>query len=131
MAAAREEKMVLRLNRRTFMAGTAAATGAAAFPMPSIAQNAPMKVGVLTPKTGVLAAGGIHNEEGITTFLKERDYKVGGRKIELIIADTAGNPAGAKTKAVELVERDKVDMIMGLFAAFETLGVVHYLAQTK
>ena len=31
------------------MAGTAAAaTGAAGFPMPSIAQNAPMKVGVLT-----------------------------------------------------------------------------------
>lgn len=124
--------MVLRLNRRTFMVGTAAAaTGAAGFPMPSIAQNAPMKVGVLTPKTGVLAAGGIHNEEGITTFLKERDYNVGGRKIELIIADTAGNPAGAKTKAVELVERDKVDMIMGPFAAFEHLAIVDYLAQNK
>ncbi|HSR77607.1 MAG TPA: ABC transporter substrate-binding protein [Xanthobacteraceae bacterium] len=113
------------------MAGTVAATGAAAFPMPSIAQNAPMKVGVLTPKTGVLAAGGIHNEEGITTFLKEKDYKVGGRKIELIIADTGGNPAGAKTKAIELVERDKVDMIMGPFAAFEHLAIVDYLAQHK
>jgi branched-chain amino acid transport system substrate-binding protein len=123
--------MVLRLNRRKFMAGTVAATGAAAFPMPSIAQNAPMKVGVLTPKTGVLAAGGIHNEEGITTFLKEKDYKVGGRKIELIIADTGGNPAGAKTKAIELVERDKVDMIMGPFAAFEHLAIVDYLAQHK
>ena len=67
--------MALRLNRRTFMAGTAAAaTGAAGFPMPSIAQNAPMKVGVLTVKTGPLAAGGIHCEEGITTFLKERGW---------------------------------------------------------
>jgi branched-chain amino acid transport system substrate-binding protein len=130
-AAQREDNMTLRLSRRTFMAGTAAATGAATFPMPSIAQNAPMKVGMLTPKTGVLAAGGIHNEEGITTFLKERDYKVGGRKIELIIADTGGNPAGAKTKAVELVERDKVDMIMGPFAAFEHLAIVDYLAQKK
>ena len=123
--------MALRLNRRTFMAGTAAVTGAATFPMPSIAQNAPMKVGVLTPKTGVLAAGGIHNEEGITTFLKERDYTVAGRKIELIVADTGGNPAGAKTKAVELVERDKVNMIMGPFAAFEHLAIVDYLAQNK
>ena len=123
--------MALQLNRRTFMAGTAAVTGAATFPMPSIAQNAPMKVGVLTPKTGVLAAGGIHNEEGITTFLKERDYTVAGRKIELIVADTGGNPAGAKTKAVELVEREKVNMIMGPFAAFEHLAIVDYLAQNK
>jgi branched-chain amino acid transport system substrate-binding protein len=113
------------------MAGTAAVTGAATFPMPSIAQNAPMKVGVLTPKTGVLAAGGIHNEEGITTFLKERDYTIAGRKIELIVADTGGNPAGAKTKAVELVEREKVNMIMGPFAAFEHLAIVDYLAQNK
>ena len=124
--------MALQLNRRTFMAGTAAAaTGAAGLPMPSIAQNAPMKVGVLTVKTGPLAAGGIHCEEGITTFLKERDYNVGGRKIELVVADTGGNPAGAKTKAVELVERDKVDFILGPFAAFEHLAIVDYLAQNK
>src|SRR5262245_22468449 len=103
--------MALRLDRRSFMAGTAAVTGAAAFPRPSIAQNAPMKVGLLIVKTGPLAAGGIHCEEGITTFLKERDFNIGGRKIELVVADTGGNPAGAKTKAVELVERDNVNMI--------------------
>jgi branched-chain amino acid transport system substrate-binding protein len=99
--------------------------------MPSIAQAAPIKVGVLTVKTGPLAAGGVHCEEGITAFLKERNYTVSGRKIELVVADSGGNPAGAKTKAVELVERDKVNMIMGPFAAFEHLAIVDYLAQHK
>ena len=47
------------------------------------------------------------------------------------MADTGGNPAGAKTKAVELVERDKVDLILGPFAAFEHLAIVDYLAQNK
>ena len=48
-----------------------------------------------------------------------------------MVADTGGNPAGAKTKAVELVERDKVDLILGPFAAFEHLAIVDYLAQNK
>lgn len=120
-----------KLNRRRFLAGTAAVAGASTFPMPSIAQAAPIKVGVLTVKTGPLAAGGVHCEEGITAFLKERDYTIAGRKVELVVADSGGNPAGAKTKAVELVERDKVNMIMGPFAAFEHLAIVDYLAQNK
>ena len=127
----REFSRTLTLTRRKFLASTAAAATAAAFPMPSIAQSAPIKIGVLTVKTGPLAAGGIHCEEGITTFLKERDYTLAGRKIEMVVADSGGNPAGAKTKAVELVERDKVNMIMGPFAAFEHLAIVDYLAQNK
>lgn len=127
----RELSRTLRINRRKFLAGTAAAATATAFPWPVVAQNAPIKVGVLTVKTGPLAAGGIHCEEGITTFLKEKNFTLSGRKIEMVVADSGGNPAGAKTKAVELVERDKVNMIMGPFAAFEHLAIVDYLAQNK
>jgi branched-chain amino acid transport system substrate-binding protein len=101
------------------------------FPMPSIAQGAPLKIGLLTVKTGPLAAGGIHFEEGITSFLRDKDFTLSGRKIDLIVADTGGNPAGAKTKAQEVVERDKVDIVLGPFAAFELLATVDYLAQAK
>lgn len=118
-----------RLNRRRFLAGTAAA--AAVFPMPAVAQDAPLKIGLLTVKTGPLAAGGIHFEEGITSFLKDKNFTLSGRKIDLIVADTGGNPAGAKTKAQEVVERDKVEVVLGPFAAFELLATVDYLAQAK
>src|ERR1700674_3185448 len=124
-------QMIVGLNRRRLMAGTAAVTGSAAFPMPSIAQNAPIKIGLLTVKTGPLAAGGVHIEEGITAYLKDKDFTLSGRKIELIVADTGGNPAGAKNKASELVERDKVDIVLGPFAAFELLATMDYLAQQK
>jgi branched-chain amino acid transport system substrate-binding protein len=128
--------MALPLNRRKFLARAGAAfaastAGAAGFPLPSIAQDAPLKIGLLTVKTGPLAAGGIHLEEGITAFLKERGSTLAGRKIELIVADTGGNPAGAKNKAQELVERERVDLVMGPFAAFELLAVVDYLAERK
>jgi branched-chain amino acid transport system substrate-binding protein len=123
--------MAHRISRRTFVAGAAAVSGASAFPMPSIAQSAPMKIGLLTVKTGPLAAGGIHAEEGITAFLREKNFTLSGRKVELLVADTGGNPAGAKNKAQELVERDKVNVVLGPFAAFELLATLDYLAQAK
>src|SRR3569832_297038 len=120
--------MTITLSRRQMLAGTAAA---ATFPMPAIAQAAPMKIGLLTVKTGPLAAGGQHAEEGITTYLKEKNFTLGGRKVDLIVADTGGSPAGAKTKAQELVERDKVIVVRGPFAAVELLATLDYLAQAK
>jgi len=126
-----EDTMTDRTNRREFIVGSAAAVGAAAFPRPAIAQSTPLKIGLLTVKTGPLAAGGIRFEEGISAFLKDRNFTLSGRKIELIVADTGGNPAGAKTKAQEVVERDKVEIVLGPFAAFELLATVDYLAQAK
>jgi branched-chain amino acid transport system substrate-binding protein len=131
LAIAGEQTMTIKIARRTFLAGTAAAAATTALGKPAIAQNKPVKIGLLTVKTGPLAAGGIHFEEGITTYLKEKNFTLSGRKIELIVADTGGNPAGAKTKAQEVVERDKVDLVLGPFAAFELLATVDYLNQSK
>jgi branched-chain amino acid transport system substrate-binding protein len=125
--------MSRKVTRRKFMAGTAAGAVAATFkfPAPAIAQGAPFKLGLLTVKTGPLAQGGIQMEQGLTTFLKEKDFTLAGRKVELVSADTGGSPAGTKTKAQELVERDKVDVITGPLAAFELLAITDYIAQQK
>ncbi len=123
--------MAVKWNRRAFMAGSAALAGAATLPMPAIGQQRPIKIGLMTVKTGGLAAGGIHLEQGITCFLKDKNFTLAGRKVELTVADTAGQPAVAKTKAVELVERDKVDLIMGPLAAFEWLAIEEYLGQHR
>jgi branched-chain amino acid transport system substrate-binding protein len=119
--------MPIRLNRRKFLAGTAAGTAAAAIGMPAIAQGAPFKIGLLTVKTGPLAQGGIQMEQGISVFLKQKNNTLAGRKVEFISADTGGNPAGAKTKAQELIERDKVNVILGPLAAFELLAITDYV----
>ncbi len=125
--------MSRKVTRRKFMAATAAGAALATFkfPAPAIAQAAPFKLGLLTVKTGPLAQGGIQMEQGLTTFLKEKDFTLAGRKVELVSADTGGSPAGTKTKAQELVERDKVDVITGPLAAFELLAITDYIAQQK
>src|ERR671934_611432 len=101
------------------------------FPLLANAQGEPIRIGFLTVRTGPLAAGGKQMEQGIQLFLKERNNAIAGRKVELIIADTGGNPAGAKTKTQELVERDKVHVIIGPLAAFEALAIDDYIRQTR
>jgi branched-chain amino acid transport system substrate-binding protein len=120
--------MSLRISRRSFLQGTAAV--ALASP-PAFAQGKPVKIGLLTVKTGPLAAGGIQMEQGTVCFLKDRNYTLAGRKVELVVADTGGNPAGTKTKTQELTERDQVDMIFGPLAAFELLAISDYTTQAK
>ncbi len=125
--------MSRKLTRRTFMAATAAGAAATTFrfPTPAIAQAAPFKLGLLTVKTGPLAQGGIQMEQGVLTWLKLHGNKMAGRKVEFISADTGGKPAGTKTKAQELVERDKVDVILGPLAAFELLAITDYIREHK
>ena len=120
--------MTVRISRRKFLAGTAVA---AVMPMPAFAQSKPIRIGLLTVKTGPLAQGGIQMEQGITCFLKDKNYTLAGRKAELVVGDTGGNPAGTKTKTQELVERDHVDLIVGPLAAFELLAITDYTAQAK
>src|SRR5262245_42973801 len=116
------------VKRRTVLKGMlATGASAVALPLPAIAQAAPFKIGLLTVKTGPLAQGGIQMEQGIATLLKEKNNTLAGRKVELLVADTGGNPAGAKTKAQELVERDKVNVILGPLAAFELLAITDYV----
>src|SRR5712691_8401795 len=96
----------------------------------ALAQTEPLRLGFLTVRSGALAAGGKQMEEGITLLLKQRNYTLAGRKVELFIADTGGQPAQAKTKTQELIERDKVHVIIGPLATFEALAIDDYVRQS-
>jgi len=123
--------MSTTLSRRSLVAGAAGAAIAARLPSPAIAEADPVRIGLLTIKTGPLAPAGIQMEQGTTLFLKDANHTMAGRKIKLLVADTGGNPAGAKTKAQELIERDNVDLIFGPLAAFELLAISSYVAGKK
>ncbi len=123
----------MTISRRQFVS-TLAGAGVASLASPnlSFAQGSgPVRVGLLAAKTGPLASGGIDMELALTMFLKSRDYTLAGRKVDLIVADTAGVPATARTKAQELVEKDNVHCIIGPLAAFEALAIIDYLTEKQ
>src|SRR5260221_11327805 len=97
----------------------------------AFAQTETLRVGFLTVRTGPLAAGGRQMEEGVNLLIKERNNTFARRKVEIFCADTAGQPALAKTKAQELVEGEKVHVIIGPLATFEALAIDEYMLQSK
>ena len=106
----------MTFTRRKFIQTTGIGLGASALGFPAIvrAQSGPIRLGLLTVKTGPLASGGIDMEKALVMYLRERNNTIAGRKVDLTVADTAGVPATARTKMQELVERDNVDRGDGL-----------------
>jgi branched-chain amino acid transport system substrate-binding protein len=123
----------MTISRRKFVSGVAGAGFAtmAASNLAFAQGSGPVRVGLLAAKTGPLASGGIDMELAMTMFLKEHDYTLAGRKVDLIVADTAGVPATARTKAQELVEKNDVHCIIGPLAAFEALAITDYLTEKQ
>src|SRR5712692_1076168 len=84
----------------------------AAPPAPA-AQGGPIRIGFLAPLTGPFAQIGKDMVSGTELFLDEIGRQVAGRKIELIVEDSEGNPATALNKSRKLVDQDKIHILTG------------------
>jgi len=116
-------------TRRRFIQATGATAAAAALPVR--AQAGPIRVGLVTVKTGPLASGGIDMERALEQYLKEKNHTMAGRKVELIVADSGGVPAQARTKIQELVERDKIHVMIGPLDTASALAADDYIRQAQ
>lgn len=97
-----------------------AAVAAIASLTPAVAQqNAPLKIGVPLPLTGALAGGGNQILWGVQYAAEEVNEAGGlfGRKIELIVEDTKGEPNTSAGIAAKLATQDKVDAVVGGFGS--------------
>jgi len=119
--------MTGQVDRRGFIRTGAAAALALAVPGTSRAQAAPIRLGLMTVKTGPVASGGLDMERALNLYLRERDYTLAGRKVELSVADTASVPAQARSKIQELVEKDGIQVLIGPLAANEALAIDDYI----
>jgi branched-chain amino acid transport system substrate-binding protein len=122
---------LMKISRRKFVSSVAGFGLSSATAFRVRADDGPIRIGLLTVKTGALASGGIDMERALVMYLKERDYMMAGRKVELVIGDTAGVPATARTKTQEMVEKDRVHCLIGPLAAFEALAIDDYIRETK
>jgi len=119
----------MRFTRRRFIQAAGAAATAAAFP--AAAQAEPIRLGLVTVKTGPLASGGIDMERALVQYLKERSDTLAGRKVELFVADGGGVPAQTRTKIQELVERDRIQLMIGPLDTASALAADDYIRQAQ
>ena len=97
----------------------------------SRAQKGPIKVGLLLPQTGPLAANGKDMINGLELFLEEQNYRLAGREVKLIIEDSAGVPATGLTKARSLVESQGIHVLIGPLSAAVGYAIVPYITERK
>ena len=63
--------------------------------------------------TGEQASTGKQLKAGVDEFVREHGDTVAGKKIEVILRDSASSPNNTKRLAQELIVSDKVDVIAG------------------
>src|SRR5699024_230986 len=76
-----------------------------------------VKIGLLLPETGTYASLGKEMHEAADLYMKQHDNKISGKDAKLIVSDSGGDPESGKSKAKELVRKDKVDVITGIVAS--------------
>jgi branched-chain amino acid transport system substrate-binding protein len=95
------------------------------------AQKGPIKVGLLIPETGPLAANGKDMANGFQLFFDEQGWKLAGREVKLITEDDEGKPPTGLAKARSLVESQGVHVVVGPLSAAVGYAVAPYVDGKK
>jgi branched-chain amino acid transport system substrate-binding protein len=85
--------------------------------------DGPVKVGLLVPKSGVYAPLGRDMENGFRMYLDAAGGKLGGRSVEMVVADEGGGPETGVPAAQKLIQQDKVTTLVGIVNSAVALGV--------
>lgn len=117
------------MDRRTFIKTTAVAAATSALPwaVPRATAQEPIRIGLMAPLTGVVAAGGKEVVDGFNLYWAEHGKAVAGRPIEIIVEDDGSNPDTALQRARRLVEQHKVNFLIGNILANTGLAVAEYV----
>ncbi len=114
-------------SRRHVLSRSAAVIGAAStgLLLPEIvrAQSGKVRVGFMLPYTGTFAQLGVAIENGFRMAINEQGGKLGGREIEYFKVDDESEPSKGIENANKLVQRDKVDVLVGTVHSGVQMGI--------
>src|ERR1700758_786394 len=98
------------MKQRLALAGFALAMGLSS---PAAFAQDKIKIGVIVTLSGPAAALGQQVRDGFALGVKDLGGKMGGKDVEVIVVDDELKPDAAVTRVKGLLERDKVDFVVG------------------
>jgi branched-chain amino acid transport system substrate-binding protein len=122
------------MDRRSFLATTAAGAAALSFPAILRAQSKdPLRIGCPLPLTGPFAALAADMQRGAQLAEEELNAKGGimGRKVEVLFRDDQLKPAVGAQRTKELIENDKALFIVGGLAAHVQMAINEQTKKSK
>ncbi len=91
-----------------------------------------IKVGVIGTMSGPYALFGKNFKMGIDAWVAEHGNKVGSHEVEFIYRDEESpNPAKSKALAQELIVKDKVDYLAGVYFTPDAMAIAPLLEESK
>ena len=118
-------KTRISTTRRKVLLGAAAAASSPLWFNIARAQSEPIKIGFPVPLTGPFSAEAQGQERAAQIAVKEFNDAGGfkGRMAELLVRDDKLNAGEAATRTLELIEKDKVNFVVGSLSAAVQLSV--------
>ncbi len=118
-------------SRRHFLKTAGCLTAGALLPAGlARGQSAKVKVGLMLPYTGTYAALGNAITNGFKLAVSQRSGKMGGRELEYFTVDDESDPSKAPENTNKLVQRDKVDVLIGTVHSGVAMGMVKIARET-
>ncbi|MFC6015882.1 ABC transporter substrate-binding protein [Plantactinospora solaniradicis] len=90
-----------------------------------------IKIGLLASLSGTYEAVGTEIRDGFELYLKTHDNKLGGHKIDLIVADEGNGAPTAVPAATKLLKQDRVHALTGIVGGGSVAAVAPVLAEAK
>ncbi|MET7637811.1 ABC transporter substrate-binding protein [Streptomyces sp. NPDC005438] len=115
----------------TALATVVALTGVAACSGDSGGEDETVKIGLVIALTGPYAQIGKEMRDGIRLYLDTHGKRLGGRKVELSVADEGADGKPAGPAAQKLIKEKGVDVLMGLASGEALAGVVPVANKNK
>ena len=120
------------LTRRKFLASAGVLTAGALLPKSfALGQARKIRVGLMLPYTGTYAQLGAAITNGFKLAVNDRGGRLGGRELEYFTVDDEAEPAKAPENTNKLVQRDKVDVLVGTVHSGVQMGMVKIAKETN
>ncbi len=122
----------MKLTRRKFLTQTSLLIATTLLPWSfAIAQAQRIRVGLMLPYSGTYAQLGTAITNGFKLAVTERSGKLGGRELEFFTVDDEAEPSKAPENTNKLVQRDKVDVLVGTVHSGVQMGMVKIAKETN
>ncbi|MBF9133035.1 ABC transporter substrate-binding protein [Plantactinospora sp. S1510] len=90
-----------------------------------------IKIGLLASLSGTYEAVGTEIRDGFELYLRTHDNKLGGHKIDLVVADEGNGAPTAVPAATKLLKQDRVHALTGIVGGGSVAAVAPVLAEAK
>jgi branched-chain amino acid transport system substrate-binding protein len=90
-----------------------------------------LKIGFISAQSGPLNVLGLEQKRGFEIAMDHLGGKFGQTPVEVVMADSKGNPSATVHEISRLIDKEKVDLIVGLSASNELVAGVKPIVDAK